>query len=60
MVTIDGIGCSNSIPPTTTIDNFDAKINAARGNVFVDVAFWGGVIPGNQVSWRISLYLVKV
>lgn len=39
----------NSIPPTTTVANLDAKRDAARGQCYVDVAFWGGVIPGNQV-----------
>lgn len=24
------------------------KRNVARGKIFVDVAFWGGVIPGNE------------
>lgn len=42
----------NSIPPTTTVANLDAKRNAARGQCYVDVAFWGGVIPGNQVRTR--------
>ncbi|MGH7286233.1 MAG: amidohydrolase family protein, partial [Polyangiaceae bacterium] len=37
----------NSIPPTTTPANFDAKGAAADGKLFVDVAFAGGVIPGN-------------
>ena len=37
----------NSIPPTTTPANFDAKAAAADGKLFVDVAFAGGVIPGN-------------
>lgn len=39
----------NSIPPTTTKENFVEKFTAASDNVFVDVAFWGGIIPGNQV-----------
>lgn len=38
----------NSIPPTTTLENFETKLEAAQDNCFVDVAFWGGVIPGNQ------------
>uniref|UniRef100_A0A0N8CC21 Putative Allantoinase, mitochondrial n=1 Tax=Daphnia magna TaxID=35525 RepID=A0A0N8CC21_9CRUS len=38
----------NSIPPTTTKENFLEKFTAASDNVFVDVAFWGGIIPGNQ------------
>ena len=42
----------NSIPPTTTVPHLDAKRAAARGQCWVDVAFWGGVIPGNQVRCR--------
>nr|XP_012226895.1 PREDICTED: allantoinase, mitochondrial-like isoform X2 [Linepithema humile] len=38
----------NSIPPTTTLDNLKVKARAAYAKTFVDVAFWGGVIPGNQ------------
>jgi allantoinase len=37
----------NSIPPTTCIAAFAAKQQAARGRVHVDLAFWGGVVPGN-------------
>lgn len=37
----------NSIPPTTTVEGFKAKIDAARGQCHVDVGFWGGVVPGN-------------
>jgi allantoinase len=37
----------NSIPPTTTLDGFAAKLSAAQGQCLIDVAFWGGVIPGN-------------
>lgn len=40
----------NSIPPTTTRDNFAAKVEAAKDHVHVDVAFWGGIIPRNQVG----------
>lgn len=39
----------NSIPPTTTVSNLEAKRAAAQGQCWVDVAFWGGVIPENQV-----------
>jgi len=39
----------NSIPPTTTLGNFREKLRAATGQCFVDTAFWGGVIPDNQV-----------
>lgn len=41
---------SNSIPPTTTVENLRAKTNVAHGKVYVDVAFWGGLIPGNASS----------
>lgn len=37
----------NSIPPTTDVDALSAKRAAARGRVFVDVGFWGGIVPGN-------------
>lgn len=39
----------NSIPPTTTVENLEIKRAAAQGQCWTDVAFWGGVIPGNQV-----------
>ena len=38
----------NSIPATTTVAALDAKRQAARGRCHVDVAFWGGVVPGNE------------
>jgi len=37
----------NSIPATTAVAALEAKRTAARGRVHVDVAFWGGVVPGN-------------
>ena len=37
----------NSIPATTTVVALEAKREAARGRIFVDCAFWGGVVPGN-------------
>ncbi|KAM9383974.1 allantoinase, mitochondrial [Pholidichthys leucotaenia] len=40
----------NSIPPTTTLANFHEKLREATGKCFVDTAFWGGVIPGNQLE----------
>jgi allantoinase len=36
----------NSIPATTTLDAFEEKLAAAEGKCSVDVAFWGGVVPG--------------
>ncbi len=37
----------NSIPPTTTVAGFEEKLAAAEGKCTVDVALWGGVVPGN-------------
>ena len=37
----------NSIPPTTTVNGLEQKRAAARGRCYVDVGFWGGVVPGN-------------
>uniref|UniRef100_A0A3B3DEJ5 allantoinase n=1 Tax=Oryzias melastigma TaxID=30732 RepID=A0A3B3DEJ5_ORYME len=42
----------NSIPPTTTLKNLQEKLKEATGKCFVDTAFWGGVIPGNQLELR--------
>ncbi|XP_058493475.1 allantoinase, mitochondrial [Solea solea] len=42
----------NSVPPTTTLDHFHEKLQEAAGKCFVDTAFWGGVIPGNQLELR--------
>ena len=37
----------NSEPVTTTVEALHAKLAAARGQCAVDVAFWGGAVPGN-------------
>ncbi|KAL9127979.1 MAG: hypothetical protein Q9217_003240 [Psora testacea] len=37
----------NAIPPTTTIEGFKEKIAAAQNQCWVDVGFYGGIIPGN-------------
>ncbi|SJM88543.1 probable Allantoinase [Zygosaccharomyces bailii] len=37
----------NAIPPTTTVANLNTKVKAARGQLWCDVAFWGGLVPGN-------------
>ncbi|KAF2402163.1 putative allantoinase Dal1 [Trichodelitschia bisporula] len=38
----------NAIPPTTTVANLTTKIAAAQGKCWVDVGFYGGLIPGNS------------
>ncbi len=40
----------NSVPATTTVAALDEKRAAARGRCHVDVAFWGGVVPGNAAD----------
>jgi allantoinase len=40
----------NSVPATTTVAALEAKRAAARGRCQVDVAFWGGVVPGNAAE----------
>jgi len=40
----------NSIPPTTTLAGLEAKLASARDECFVDVGFWGGVVPGNTAE----------
>ncbi|KAI0149091.1 allantoinase [Pestalotiopsis sp. NC0098] len=37
----------NAIPPTTTVAGFKEKLAASQGQCWVDVGFYGGVIPGN-------------
>src|SRR6266542_2237073 len=40
----------NSIPPTTTVAGFREKLAAARGQCYVDVGFWAGLVPGNAAE----------
>jgi allantoinase len=40
----------NSIPATTTRNALKSKIFHAKSNCFVDVGFWGGVVPGNTAE----------
>jgi allantoinase len=40
----------NSIPPTTTLAGLKTKLETARSECFVDVGFWGGVVPGNTAQ----------
>jgi allantoinase len=40
----------NCIPPTTTVEALETKRREARGRIWVDVGFWGGVVPGNAAD----------
>ena len=42
----------NAIPPTTTVPALREKIEAATGKCWVDVGFYGGIIPGNEGELR--------
>ncbi|MFB7885856.1 allantoinase AllB [Microbacterium sp. NPDC056057] len=42
----------NSIPPTVSVEALEVKRLTARDQVFVDVGFWGGAIPGNTRELR--------
>ncbi len=42
----------NSIPPTVTVEALEMKRAVARDQVFVDVGFWGGAVPGNTGQLR--------
>jgi allantoinase len=38
----------NSVPPTVSVPALQEKRTAAAGKCWVDVAFWGGAVPGNE------------
>ena len=42
----------NSVPPTVHVAALAAKRAAATGRCYVDVAFWGGAVPGNAGELR--------
>jgi len=42
----------NNIPATTNVAALEEKRRVARGHCWVDVGFWGGVVPGNAGDLR--------
>lgn len=42
----------NSLPPTVDVAALEVKRTAADGQCAVDVAFWGGAVPGNERELR--------
>jgi len=42
----------NSIPPTTSVAALQTKVHALHGKCHVDVALWGGAVPGNVGELR--------
>ena len=53
----------NSIPSTTTSAAHREKLAAATGQLWVDVGFWGGVVPGNGQElarmWKAGVFGFK-
>ncbi len=53
----------NSIPATTSTAAFREKLAAAAGKLWVDVGFWGGVVPGNIAElrplWEVGVFGFK-
>jgi len=45
----------NSIPPVVSVDALRAKVAALRGKCRVDVALWGGAVPGNAANFAAML-----
>jgi allantoinase len=45
----------NSIPSTTSVAALETKVRALRGKCRVDVALWGGAVPGNVGQLRAML-----
>lgn len=42
----------NAIPPTTTVAGLEEKVAAAQGKCWVDVGFYGGIVPGNEAELK--------
>ncbi|XP_052203677.1 allantoinase [Diospyros lotus] len=40
----------NSFPSTVSKETFDLKIKAAEKRIYVDVGFWGGLVPENAFN----------
>ena len=45
----------NSIPPTTSVAALETKVQALERKCRVDVALWGGAVPGNAGQLRAML-----
>lgn len=45
----------NSIPPTTSVAALQLKREALMGKAWVDVALWGGAVPGNAAELELLL-----
>jgi allantoinase len=42
----------DSIPATTSVEALEIKRRAAEGRIGVDLAYWGGLVPGNLPELR--------
>ncbi|XP_068159580.1 allantoinase [Drosophila tropicalis] len=39
---------TNACPTTVSVSALKAKTSTARGKIYIDVGFWGGLVPGNR------------
>src|SRR5262249_25727556 len=46
----------NSIPATTSVAALEEKVAAAQGKCWIDVGFWGGIVPGNSCELKRLLH----
>ncbi|WP_120003721.1 allantoinase AllB [Nesterenkonia muleiensis] len=53
----------NSVPPTVDVPSLEFKREAAQGQTYVDVGFWGGIVPGNaedlEPLWEAGVFGFK-
>ncbi|CAH9093604.1 unnamed protein product [Cuscuta epithymum] len=49
----------NSFPSTVSEETLKLKIEAARGRIYVDVGFWGGLVPENAFNASALQILLK-
>ncbi|XP_051125879.1 allantoinase isoform X2 [Andrographis paniculata] len=49
----------NSVPSTVSEETLKLKTKAAKGRIFVDVGFWGGLVPDNAVNTETLERLLK-
>jgi allantoinase len=59
VTTVIDMPCT-SIPPVTTIENFQTKLNSIRGRSIIDYAFWGGVSGKNFDEHEVKKNIIEL
>lgn len=49
----------NSEPSTVSEETLNLKINAAKDNIYIDVGFWGGLVPENAFNSTALEHLLR-